>query len=246
MPSGPRPPPPGVAVSTAKHQIPPLPSSVKAGGVTSAAKKDDGVTSARRPRSGPLPPPPPAAPIPPPWPKARPTAMELAVQLGDRSEFRASGIEIIHNQQHDGGCRIGVRLHNLSRPHLGSRSIFAKFPDVDAQVTLVYTKSAVSPRMLDSILEELRRRATLPLAKNQIIFKAEFQASGAQPECAWMNIKVLCDGYRRLQDFAGAVKGLIGARYDGMTWGQPYFSLVLTTPPRPAEWTNGTLRPHRW
>ena len=101
--------------------------------------------------------------------------------------------------------------------------------------------------MLHSVIEELRRRATLPIAKNEMIFKAAFQASGAHPECAWMNIMVICDGYRRLQDFAGAVKGIIGARYDGMTCVQPYFSLVITTKPQAAQWwERGTDNKQWW
>ena len=196
-----------------------------------------GVAVTRCPTPPPPPPPPPTPPRPtqpvlrpmPVLPTAIPTtATELCLLFGDRTDFTVEGLEIVADRRRDGGYRIGARFHKLSRRGISaSNSMVCKFPQVDAQVTLIYTQKGMMPQQrIETIIEELRWRATL--LNRAIVMKGLFQASGARPNCAWMDIVVESPGYKVLHDFASVVKGTTRNRCDA-TWMHPYFSLMIKT-----------------
>ena len=149
--------------------------------------------------------------------------------FGDCTEFIVRGIEIVHDRRPNGGCRIGARFRSLYRPGFGSSpSIVAcEFPDIDAQVTIMYTQNVMPAKHFTHLVEEIQTMVAL-LSNPHIVLTGQFRSDGAQIDCAWMDISDACHGYQVLQDIAMIAKKRTGHSC-GMTWMHPTFSLVLRT-----------------
>ena len=149
---------------------------------------------------------------------------------GDCTEFMVQGIEIVYDRRHIGGCRIGARFHCLGRSGSGSsHSIVAcKFPDIDAQVTLMYTKSVMPEQNLNDLIEELRGMVT-SLWNQHIVLTGQFQIGGAHFDHAWIDISAECHGYQVMQGIADMIAKKTWHIF-GMTLMHPKFALVLRSP----------------
>jgi hypothetical protein len=117
--------------------------------------------------------------------------------LGDCTEFMVQGIVIVYDRRHIGGCRIGARFRSLYRPGFGSSpSIVAcEFPDMDAQVTIMYTQSVMPAQNFIHLVEEIQTMVAL-LLNPHIVLTGQFRSGGAHSDCAWIKISAVCQGYQ--------------------------------------------------